>query len=308
MISNFKNPNFTKGFKLLLSVFYDSYRVIALSTFTGLIIGFLYSTTLTPLFSVTVVIAPNNITSSQGSSEGSASDLIGALLGPRINPNAQGSKLDSFVRIMYSYPTAKILWDQGYDEIFFASSFNEDEGKYLMGEFSFSEKVNAWILGYDVNAANREIGPSDLRPIIEGNIITSLPRTLESGRVIMQTTDPTFAGKFITDTLMAADQSLKEEKISYANSQIDFLNNKLLTVSDIDIRNVLNDSLKQQYMEIAFASSDLPYAIKIVEPPVTSSSIVSPNLEFIYNLFTLLGFLFSVVILFVRKLFNQNSS
>jgi hypothetical protein len=124
----------------------------------------------------------------------------------------------------------------------------------------------------------------------------------------MQTSDPSMAVKFITDALLAADQSLKEEKISYANSQINFLNNKLLTVSDIDIRNVLNDSLKKQYMEIAFASSDLPYAIKIIEPPVISSSIVSPNLEFVYNLFTLLGFLFPVIILFVRKLFNQNSS
>jgi len=305
MISNFKNPTFIKGFKLFLSVFSESYRVIALSTFTGLIIGFLYSTTLTPLFSVTVVIAPNDMTSSQESS--STSDVIGALLGSR-KYNFEGGKLDSFVQVMYSYPTAKILWDQGYDKIFFASSFNEDEGKYLMGEFSFSEKVNAWILGYDVNAANREIGPSNLRPIIRDNLTTKLPRTLDSGRVIMQTTDPAFAGKFIMDALLAADQSLKEEKVSYANSQIDFLNNKLLTVTDIDIRNVLNDSLKMQYMEIAFASSDLPYAIKIVEPPVTSSSIVSPNLEFIYNLFTLLGFLFPVGILFVRKLFNQNSS
>ena len=307
MISNFKNPTFAKGFKLLLGVFSESYKVIVLSTFTGLIIGFLYSTTLTPLFSVKAVIVPNDITSSQESS-GAASDLIGAILGSRQSFNFEGSKLDSFVEIMYSYPTAKILWDQGYDKIFFASSFNEDEGKYLMGEFSFSEKVNAWILGYDINAANREIGPSNLKPIIRNNIKAILPRNLESGDIVMQTSDPSMAAKFITDTLLAADQSLKEEKISYANSQINFLNNKLLTVSDIDIRNVLNDSLKKQYMEIAFASSDLPYAIKIIEPPVISSSIVSPNLEFVYNLFTLLGFLFPVIILFVRKLFNQNSS
>ena len=307
MISNFKNPTFAKGFKLLLGVFSESYKVIVLSTFTGLIIGFLYSTTLTPLFSVKAVIVPNDITSSQESS-GAASDLIGAILGSRQSFNFEGSKLDSFVEIMYSYPTAKILWDQGYDKIFFASSFNEDEGKYLMGEFSFAEKVNAWILGYDVNAANREIGPSNLKPIIRNNIKAILPRNLESGDIVMQTSDPSMAVKFITDALLAADQSLKEEKISYANSQINFLNNKLLTVSDIDIRNVLNDSLKKQYMEIAFASSDLPYAIKIIEPPVISSSIVSPNLEFIYNLFTLLGFLFPVIILFVRKLFNQNSS
>ena len=307
MISNFKNPTFAKGFKLLLGVFSESYKVIVLSTFTGLIIGFLYSTTLTPLFSVKAVIVPNDITSSQESS-GTASDLLGAILGSRQSFNFEGSKLDSFVEIMYSYPTAKILWDQGYDKIFFASSFNEDEGKYLMGEFSFSEKVNAWILGYDINAANREIGPSNLKPIIRNNIKAILPRNLESGDIVMQTSDPSMAVKFITDALLAADQSLKEEKISYANSQINFLNNKLLTVSDIDIRNVLNDSLKKQYMEIAFASSDLPYAIKIIEPPVISSSIVSPNLEFVYNLFTLLGFLFPVIILFVRKLFNQNSS
>jgi hypothetical protein len=307
MISNFKNPTFAKGFKLLLGVFSESYKVIVLSTFTGLIIGFLYSTTLTPLFSVKAVIVPNDITSSQESS-GAASDLIGAILGSRQSFNFEGSKLDSFVEIMYSYPTAKILWDQGYDKIFFASSFNEDEGKYLMGEFSFAEKVNAWILGYDINAANREIGPSNLKPIIRNNIKAILPRNLESGDIVMQTSDPSMAVKFITDALLAADQSLKEEKISYANSQINFLNNKLLTVSDIDIRNVLNDSLKKQYMEIAFASSDLPYAIKIIEPPVISSSIVSPNLEFVYNLFTLLGFLFPVIILFVRKLFNQNSS
>ena len=261
MISNFKNPTFAKGFKLLLGVFSESYKVIVLSTFTGLIIGFLYSTTLTPLFSVKAVIVPNDITSSQESS-GTASDLLGAILGSRQSFNFEGSKLDSFVEIMYSYPTAKILWDQGYDKIFFASSFNEDEGKYLMGEFSFSEKVNAWILGYDINAANREIGPSNLKPIIRNNIKAILPRNLESGDIVMQTSDPSMAAKFITDTLLAADQSLKEEKISYANSQINFLNNKLLTVSDIDIRNVLNDSLKKQYMEIAFASSDLPMQSK----------------------------------------------
>tara|TARA_B110000014_G_scaffold149909_1_gene104551 strand:+ start:13242 stop:14150 length:909 start_codon:yes stop_codon:yes gene_type:complete len=298
-----ENSNLIKLISDPIKLALKSYKFILASTLVGLLLGIIYSTTLTPRFQVTAVIAPNELTNTNASPVG-VGQMVKTLTG---SSNPQG--LDPLFDVIFTYPTAKILWEAGYDKIFFGDNYDPEKDKFLIGEPTFSDIFSSWVLGYDLSILNEELTPTDLKGTLDGYVLLKIPRgKTRKALVYSLTSNPELAKKVIVDLLMAADQTLKDERIIYAESQINFIKSKLETVNEVEVRRSLIDSMKKQYLEIALASSDLPYSMRIVEPPQSSPTFVSPNLQFIYYAFSFLGFVISIIFLYIRSLLHKDSS
>ena len=296
MLKNLENSNIINLLKELVSIIKESYKTTLLSTLIGLFIGIIYSSTLPPMFSVTAVIASNE--STQNSSSGG----VGLFQGLTAFGGEEYRQIDEFLDALYTYPTAKLLWNKGYNQIFFKKNYSPEQEKYLIKKTPLSEIFFFNILQNDDSYLNKELTPSDLKGVIK-SIVYYEDLSRNQYKIVSVTDNPILVETLMKDLLIAADQTLKDEKISYAKEQINFLENKLKTISDIEIRRAMHDAIKSNYLEMAFASSNLPYAVKIIEEPVTSTSIVSPSLSFIWGIFAFLGFSLSLLVIYLRKIF-----
>ena len=104
------------------------------------------------------------------------------------------------------------------------------------------------------------------------------------------TTDPKLYMQLLLDLINTGDSVVKQDKLRYSQQTIDFLTEQLRVVNDVDIKKSLINSIKQEHLEIALLTNDLPYSLKIVDKPYYSGHPISPNLQFIYIFFSFIGF------------------
>ena len=310
MNTPFKNASLLKfysNFLELLAALKRKATVLLTSSFIGLAVGVIYSFTLIPEFSVTGVIGPN-MAASGGKNQSSTASFVASLTNFATG-GGERLVIAEFYQAMFTYPTAKILWDKGYNKVFFGDSYNEQEDKYLLEEPSLSTKFGSWILDYDLDLLNKEITPVNLQDLITAKIIYTDPGFNLSANVdfVAITSNPALWERFMLDIFLATDQVLKENKIAYANSQISFLEKKLETVSNVGVRSVMFDSIQKHVLVLTLASSELPYSMRVIEEPRRSNNVIRPSLLFIYGVFSFLGFAIPLIYFSFRSFLYNDS-
>mgnify|MGYP000904290693 CR=1 FL=1 len=267
-------------------------RLLATSAF-ALSLGIIWSLFLTPEFMISAKIGPN-INSDQPVMSSTSTSLITSFLGAG---SSSTEDMDNFKTAMYSLPVAKKLWDKGYDEIIYKNNFNQDSKTFVRSKPSVGERLGALILGYEINL---EIGAKDLKSIIQSKVNFISPDFDPNVTLTIITSKPHIYKDLLSTLIRTTDDFLKEEKLSYANQQIDFLTNQALMAKDVDIKKALISSMKSKYLDAALLSNDLPYSHRIIDEPLVSEKPMSPNLPFICIFFTFIGFSFHFMIIFLR--------
>jgi hypothetical protein len=281
----------------VLNLARDNLSFLAKYTLLGLLIGFLYSFSLEPKFSVTATVSGNESMSSPSSAMDSS-------LGNFLGLEGQSSMLNDFFNVLFSYKTAEKMWDKGYNKVFFSSQYDPEKDLYNRSSFPLSQVLKSKILGYELN---KNIGPQNLKEIFVSSIIYTKE---EGGAFLISslTSRPALYQRLLNDLIQEADDLLKQEKLASVQNQISYLNLNLSKGSfpDRDISDALIDSLKNKHLEISLLSNDLPYSVKVIEAPLISQNPVSPNLFLHYFLFGFLGFSLSFLFKFIKRLFNNN--
>ena len=147
---------------------------------------------------------------------------------------------------------------------------------------------------------DKTIGPRQLKNLIKGSI--KITKEKDSLLISFTTTEPKIFKTLLEDLLREADNLLKREELAYANSQLDYLSKKVISITEKDIRRSLLDAIKQQHLSIAFLSNDLPYSLNIIEDPYISQNPTSPNLIFIYIIFLFIGFAGRLIYIIYKRL------
>ena len=255
----------------------------------GLFIGFLYSLSLVPQFKVQAHITSNDNSYSSSDSGSAFTDLLGF--------DEKRTKIDDLVSALTTYKTASVLWDKGYSEVFFKNSFDEDSGTYINNNIPLTQSMQSYILGYEID---KTIGPRQLKNLIKNSV--EITKEKDSILVSFTTSQPEIYKTLLEDLLKEADNILKRDELAYANSQLDYLSEKITSVTERDIRASLLDAIKQQHLSIAFLSNDLPYSLNIIEDPYRSQNPTSPNLTFVYLLFLFIGFAARFIFIIYKRL------
>jgi hypothetical protein len=89
--------------------------------------------------------------------------------------------------------------------------------------------------------------------------------------------DPEFARYFLSRVLTISDNYLKQRKLARASAYVNYLDEKLQTLTDVDQRQAMLKLRLQQENFLMAASVNLPFSADIDDPPVTPSRPAWPN-------------------------------
>ncbi len=283
------NDNLQRLFSILFITIKENAKDLIAISLIGLFIGFIYSLFLVPHFKVEAHITSNDNSYSSSSNESAFTDLLGF--------DEKRTKIDDLVSALTTYKTANVLWEMGYSDTFYKKSFDESSGTYINNNVPISQSLQSLILGYEID---KTIGPRQLKNLIKNSI--KITKEKDSLLISFTTTEPQIYKTLLEDLLREADNLLKREELAYANSQLDYLSKKVISITEKDIRRSLLDAIKQQHLSIAFLSNDLPYSLNIIEDPYISQNPTSPNLIFIYIIFMFIGFVTRLIYIIYKKL------
>ena len=215
-----------------------------------------------------------------------------------ITGGGAGNNFWDFYNIVFSTEVAKKLWDMGYDKKIFVSNFDEATNSFKKSP-KLWDVVKSWIIGYNLN---NEVNYVDLRNHIQSEVeLLDLTEEQNLLRFSISTQSPELYETLLRDLIRVTDNSIKERERSKNTNKIIFLSDKIASVSDVEIKNAMIGLLKEQLLNESLVEQDDFFSIEVLEQPRRSKNPDFINLQFIYLGFTFIGFMLSILALYIRK-------
>ena len=275
----------------LLNLIKENYKFVLYSTAGFLFISLIYSFSLSPKYQI---IADVKLKDESGNASLPSSSSVLSL----ITGGGAGNNFWDFYNIVFSTEVAEKLWEKGYDQKIFASSFDTKSETFKRNP-KLWDVIKSWIIGYDLN---NEINFVDLRNHIQSEVdLEDLTEEQNLLRFTISTGNPDLYETLLTDLIRVTDDSIKQRERSKNTNKIVFLSDKIASVSDVEIKNAMIGLLKEQLLNESLVEQDNFYSIEVLEQPRRSKNPDFINLQFIYLGFTFIGFMLSVLVLYIRK-------
>lgn len=118
---------------------------------------------------------------------------------------------------------------------------------------------------------------------------------------------PYVAQKWVSIIIKEINESMRKLDSDQAEKSIAYLNESALTTNIQPIREAIAKLLESQMRTLMLTASSEAYIFKVIDSPIVPEKKSKPSRSIICILGTILGGLFSVMIIFIRKFFNQNS-
>lgn len=285
------NSQVGKTFANLLEIVKTHSRYIFISTTVFFLISLIYSFSLSPKYQI---VADVKLKEESGNSSLAGSSSVLSF----ITGGGAGNNFWDFYNIVYSTEVAEKLWLKGYDSKIFSSNYNNESEEYIRMPTAW-EKIKSWIIGYEIN---NEINYVDLREHIKSNVdLNDLTEEQNLLRFTISTGNPDLYEELLSDLIRFTDDAIKESEINKNKNKINFLSNKIATVSDVEIKNAMIGLLKEQLLNESLVEQDNFYSIEVLEKPRRSKNPDFINLQFIYLGFSFIGFMLSTIWLYLRK-------
>jgi hypothetical protein len=275
----------------LLNLIKENYKFVLYSTAGFLFISLIYSFSLSPKYQI---IADVKLKDESGNASLPSSSSVLSL----ITGGGAGNNFWDFYNIVFSTEVAEKLWEKGYDQKIFASSFDTKSETFKRNP-KLWDVIKSWIIGYDLN---NEINFVDLRNHIKSEVdLEDLTEEQNLLRFTISTGNPDLYETLLTDLIRVTDDSIKQRERSKNTNKIVFLSDKIASVSDVEIKNAMIGLLKEQLLNESLVEQDDFYSIEVLEQPRRSKNPDFINLQFIYLGFTFIGFMLSILALYIRK-------
>ena len=285
------NTQIGKKLSNLLNLIKENYKFVLYSTAGFLFISLIYSFSLSPKYQI---IADVKLKDESGNASLPSSSSVLSL----ITGGGAGNNFWDFYNIVFSTEVAEKLWEKGYDQKIFASSFDTKSETFKRNP-KLWDVIKSWIIGYDLN---NEINFVDLRNHIKSEVdLEDLTEEQNLLRFTISTGNPDLYETLLTDLIRVTDDSIKQRERSKNTNKIVFLSDKIASVSDVEIKNAMIGLLKEQLLNESLVEQDNYYSIEVLEQPRRSKNPDFINLQFIYLGFTFIGFMLSVLVLYIRK-------
>ena len=277
--------------KDLISLIKTNARFILASSLLFFMLGVIFSFSLSPKFEVYSEILPKEDRDVGMQQNNSLMDMLAQ--------NVKQNDLSYFQSKMNSSAVSKVLWEMGYDQIFFSGAFNPSSNSYE-SQPSFWQKIKSKILGYEINTL---IDHQSLSDFIEGSFVLKTFKGSSSSYLTTLQQNPQPYLNFLQDLMTVTDNQIKKDRLVNITGRINFLNAKIKTTNEVSIQSALMTLLERALLEEVLLSDESYYSIQVVDGPQISRNPTFINLQFIYFGFLLLGFFISITFLLIRKLF-----
>lgn len=130
---------------------------------------------------------------------------------------------------------------------------------------------------------------ADMQRYLSHNVVTREIGISELYSVTYTNKDPDFARYFLSRVLAISDNYLRVRKLARAKAYVDYLDQRLKGVTELDQRQALLKLKSTQENFLMAASVNLPFSADINDPPITPSRPAWPNLLIIAVLVLFFG-------------------
>tara|TARA_A100001011_G_C14088657_1_gene747624 strand:- start:90 stop:869 length:780 start_codon:yes stop_codon:yes gene_type:complete len=253
------------------------------------IVSFFYLTSLDPIYRVETKL--NEVQESSVSLGDSA-------LSNLLNVQESSKNFDMFYWQLNSSQVAKKLWDEGFNDIYYRFSYDEDKNIYAYSS-TFWESLNNFIFSLE---PKRSYNHNDLKNLINGKVNFLRDKSTKDLYILyIDTTSPERDLALLQRLVKVTDEFIKERKLISINAKMDFLSKEANTTLDRDARVSLNSLVRQNLLEKSLLSGDGLLYFEVIEEPFIHENprVTSPT--FIFLGFVFISWASSVLITYLRR-------
>jgi LPS O-antigen subunit length determinant protein (WzzB/FepE family) len=272
--------------KLLFNIWQKKLFIVTLTSIFSLS-SVIYSLTLPNFYTSKATLAPMESEDSISSRLGSLSSLA-SLSGIGI-PDSSNSKMQEAIARIKSYdffvnyflPNIKIenitsvkSWDESNNELIYNNSFYEGKDQKSQQDAYASYNSMLQLTEYKSN----------------GFISLSIEHK-----------SPVLAKKWLDIIIYNINESMRQNDLETAQNAINYLNESVLSTNIQSIKDVISNLLESQMQVLMLANSDQYYVLKVLDSPIVPEKKSSPNRALICILGSLIGAIFSILIIVLRQ-------
>lgn len=265
----------------------------------SILLGVLVSCNETPRFYISSTLLENQDESSIQLDSGSAiAQLVSAGGG-----GGENSSFKTFRTELYSFSTAKVLWDQGWGiKAFGEGIYDKKNKKYKNKPVGISDRLGSWLLGYN---PKEEYSHRDLANYIRNSI--SLSKELYGVQITgsMLHPNPNFGETFLKQAVIIADTNAKEKLLAKTELRLSALLEEYDKNSNRAVSSSIVRAINQELVRMASLKNDLPYFIYFVDEPTASIKPYSPNLQAIFFSLIFISVVLSIGITYFKRHKNE---
>ena len=283
------NENIIEIIKSLFSIFFEKIRLNLILVLVSAIVSFFYLTSLDPIYRVETKL--NEVQESSVSLGDSA-------LSNLLNVQESSKNFDMFYWQLNSSQVAKKLWDEGFNDIYYRFSYDEDKNIYAYSS-TFWESLNNFIFSLE---PKRSYNHNDLKNLINGKVNFLRDKSTKDLYILyIDTTSPERDLALLQRLVKVTDEFIKERKLISINAKMDFLSKEANTTLDRDARVYLNSLVRQNLLEKSLLSGDGLLYFEVIEEPFIHENprVTSPT--FIFLGFVFISWASSVLITYLRR-------
>ena len=283
------NENIIEIIKSLFSIFFEKIRLNLILVLVSAIVAFFYLTSLDPIYRVETKL--NEVQESSVSLGDSA-------LSNLLNVQESSKNFDMFYWQLNSSQVAKKLWDEGFNDIYYRFSYDEDKNIYAYSS-TFWESLNNFIFSLE---PKRSYNHNDLKNLINGKVNFLRDKSTKDLYILyIDTTSPERDLALLQRLVKVTDEFIKERKLISINAKMDFLSKEANTTLDRDARVSLNSLVRQNLLEKSLLSGEGLLYFEVIEEPFIHENprVTSPT--FIFLGFVFISWASSVLITYLRR-------
>lgn len=254
-------------------------------------------------YKYTVVLKVTPVDNGSTAAAGSLGGLGGlaSMVGVNLSSGQGVAPFQLYLESLKSRDTAKLMMaDETLMRSIFANQWNPETGKWQEPQSGLRSVKRAVMstLGMPVLPWHAP-DATDMQAYLEANVSVAQDTKTRVGTVSMEHEDPQFAVEFISSLDRRVDSELRRRALVRGRANIEYLSQKLASVTIAEHRQAIADALSEQEKQIMMASSGAPFAAEPFGMAAASAGPTSPRPVLVLLLGAVLGFLLACVITLV---------
>jgi capsular polysaccharide biosynthesis protein len=294
----FTSPNNDKDYDLseILSFLWKKKLLILSITFAFSAASYFYAISIADTYSSKTILAPINQDESLSSKLGSLSPLA-SLSGVNLPGDTSPKTLEAIERMKsFDFFSTYFLPNIKLENLFAIKKWDINNNIIIYEDSIYNKEKDSWVR--DVSHPFQKI-PSDQEAYIVYKNIFNITQDQDTQflTLTIESKSPYLAKEWLNIIVFNINESMKENDRKDAQNSISFLNNSVKLTNLQSLQLATTNLLEQQMQILMMTASSGDYVLRTIDSPVAPEKKSGPNRMIIIFGFSLIGFIFSILIL-----------
>lgn len=273
-----------------IRVLREGWRLVSVTIAVFIFVGIFLVNTTTSTYTAKFVIGPAPVIGGGATNVSGLGGMLGGFDLGMLGGTSETSDFQYFLELVGSVGLANRLdAKSNMLQQYYAQQWNRDEQ-----DWSKPKGLMFWskeLIKKSINLA-AWLPPSTTRLAadLKEAVVISKDTKTNFSTMRFEHESPEFAEFLLSEIVQEADMMIRTIELERSQKFSSYLEERLGEASQLDIRQSLISLLSDEERKLMMLSSDLPYAIRVIDGPVVSEKPTSPRPKIVLPLMAFLGF------------------